>query len=120
MGRGRAPTWTAVQEQEFLAEYVTGASWTQMAEKLNRGASGLQSRWHRIAAALEPDKAVALRKQRAAAVELRLYPHLKVASVQRVSPPLVVSLPQPLSLTAAIMGDPLPGRSALDRKAAGV
>jgi Myb-like DNA-binding domain len=117
---------------------VTWRKWTEADDALlsqlceHQSTALLHPNWHEIAKHFEGRSWLACRQHwlrlrrgasgaapRVRMTEWRANGRISKAAKTRMQPP-PAALPSHTSLTAAVLGDPLPGRSALDRKRAGV
>ncbi|WP_316184700.1 hypothetical protein [Bradyrhizobium sp. SZCCHNRI1003] len=108
--------WTPHDIARLARLAEAGARWVEVAAAIGRASESCQMKWHAIAT--DDQKAT-----RAAAMDAKRggRPSLPAPVPKQKQAVLAIVAPSgPRTLTAAMFGDPLPGRSALDRKVAGL
>lgn len=111
--KGRVAPWSDAETSTLLARRDAGERFEEIGASTGRTAIACRQRYNVSKRAKGQPQRL---RRHAGATKVRL-----LASVQPApKPDLAPSDLAPASLTAAFCGDPLPGRSALDRKRAGL
>jgi hypothetical protein len=122
VSRRSCKPWTPDDIARLISMAEAGASWDAIGEALSRGPFGCQAKWRDLRPAEERArsrvaKLAEMRKgsTMAAPRAVRRDSRDSEIFVARQAPPRPPAMP-PQSLTAAVLGDPVPGRSALDQR----
>ncbi|XUM25071.1 hypothetical protein ACRAVF_33950 (plasmid) [Bradyrhizobium oligotrophicum S58] len=123
--RTKSKPWTDNDVDVLVTMAEAGAQWAAIAAALTRSPVGCQAKWRelrtpeqraltRVAKIADLNAAATTAAPRARHCDSRDAEIM----IARQAPPRLPAQP-PRSLTAAVLGDPPPGRSALDQRRAG-
>ncbi|WP_316172436.1 hypothetical protein [Bradyrhizobium sp. SZCCHNRI2049] len=105
----RSIDWTHREMETLLRLAQAGETWTTINGEIGRGAHACENRFQRVATKLQKEA-----RARALAARRSLKAPVETPARKKPIAPIVSAAPR--SLTAAVLGDPLPGRSALDQR----